>query len=99
VRHIFRRAFHIVSHGLRFGQPRPGSWSVERPVALSAIKSAKDNDDRAKIARMTYTLPSGDTKLCFWQQGGGHDRQKHPEQQRTLPGDGRQLKLRGALPH
>lgn len=49
-------------------------YSVKRPVALSAIKYAKDNYDNIQIARMTYTLPSGATKLRFWQQGGGYDR-------------------------
>jgi len=49
-------------------------YAVKRPVALSAIKYAKDDDDSVQIARMTYTMPSGETKLRFWQQGGGYDR-------------------------
>jgi putative transposase len=52
-------------------------YSIKRPVALSAIKHAKDNQDSIQITRMTDTLPNGHAELRFWQQGGGYDRNIH----------------------
>jgi putative transposase len=48
---------------------------VKQPVAAAAVKSAKlTGPDSVEYKEMSYTSPSGEISLRFWQPGGGYDR-------------------------